>query len=76
MLRANCLQAMGHCYRFLGKNSLAIQCLRRAGKVADLVPKGRIFSSVQYRDICTAQIKLKAETEGFLQELTVAAPPE
>ena len=44
------------------------------GKVADLVPKGRIFSSVQYRDIPSNEFK--AETEGFLQELTVAAPPE
>ena len=68
--RANVLQAMGHCYDVLGNRTKAIQCLKRASKIADNITKGRIFSSIQYRDLPSNEFK--AETEQLLHEITRA----
>jgi tetratricopeptide (TPR) repeat protein len=65
--RANTLQAIAHCYRFLNQKDVAVQCLRRASKIADTVPNGRIFSVVQYRFIPSNEFKL--ETEALLRDL-------
>jgi tetratricopeptide (TPR) repeat protein len=66
-LRANTQQAMGQCYRLLGRTEEASRLFKRAIKLADSLPRARIYSSVRYRDIPSAEFK--AETEAMLLDM-------
>jgi hypothetical protein len=69
---ANQVQAMSQAYAYLGKNERAVELIREAIRLSDLIPS-TVYSSFQYKNIPAA--RFKEESENFLNTLAAAGVP-